>query len=363
MNYTNLLQEFKKLQIKEPPETTFLEIVDKSHLENVWSRILAFYFNPHKGHGLSKLLINSLFEAIGQTFIPYDLPSFQVGLEHQTQNGRIDIIIQTNSFVIGIENKVNAQLYNDLYDYSQTIESLAKGKKVIKIILSKFNVKIEEGSGFKNLTYENFIRIIKKNLGHYYSNANYKYVIFFLDFIDNIEKNLNLVYMINDQNVMTFFMNRQKEILELLDKNKQINKELYSNLNKLYSSILTDNVLKLKFQEIMSNDAFILDSPFIYAEDDTTFLLIHIKLKDLLYDKMQYIIQCSLYYKEYKWHFESRVGDKYSLIFGNGLEEEHLYFNDLAPWTEIELINEKVTGQILSCAKLVKHHEAEILRM
>ena len=41
-----LLQEFRKLHVKEPPETTFLEIISKSHLENIWSRILAFYFDP-----------------------------------------------------------------------------------------------------------------------------------------------------------------------------------------------------------------------------------------------------------------------------------------------------------------------------
>ena len=54
---TKLFNDFQKLDIQEPPTSTFLEIVNKSHLENVWSRILAFYFDPNGVHKMKDLLI------------------------------------------------------------------------------------------------------------------------------------------------------------------------------------------------------------------------------------------------------------------------------------------------------------------
>ena len=253
--FSRLVQEFKKLPIRELPKTTFLEIVDKSYLENVWSRILAFYLDPKNEHQLGTMLVKSLFATLGKSYIPDNKNSYSVYTEYLTKKGnRIDIVIESKDFVIGIENKVNAPLYNDLDDYSDAIESLANGRNTYKIVLSKYKNTVH--SGFVNLTYEKFISSIKDNLGHYYSLANTKYIIFLVDFIDNIEKDLNLINMIYDHEVMDFFLKENKEIQNLINKHNQINNELYRSLNELCSKLQNNSELQKDFRQTFSNENF-----------------------------------------------------------------------------------------------------------
>ena len=169
--------------------------------------------------------------------------SFTTQTEYFTKkNYRIDIVIKSNEFVIGIENKINAQLNNDLNDYGNTIKSLAKSKEAYLIILSKNKLDIsqEQKIFFKNqnilfhtLTYEKFIESIRNNIGYYQGYADTKYLIFLIDFLDNIEKNLNLIHMISEPEIMKFFLNKNEEIQRLINKHNQINNELYRGLNDL----------------------------------------------------------------------------------------------------------------------------------
>src|SRR5690554_1625033 len=135
-----LVDDFNSLKIKERSGSTFLEIAKCPNNENVWSNILAFYCNPNNEHKLYDLILNSIFETIGKKIAVINFKSIRVDTEYRTDLGnRIDIVILADNFVLGIENKIDASLYNDLEDYSSTIEDLAKplGIPTFKIVLSK----------------------------------------------------------------------------------------------------------------------------------------------------------------------------------------------------------------------------------
>ena len=344
-----LLRQFIKLKIKELPATTFLEIVNKSHLENVWSRILAFYFNPNNGHHLYELLIRSLLDVLEEkNTILHSFHSYDVLLEYKTpKNNRIDIVIVTKEFVIGIENKINSPLYNDLPDYSNAIDILAKKRKSYKIILSKF--KNDESQGFRNITYDKFIGSIKQHIGHYYSFADTKYFIFLLDFIDNIEKNLNSIYMIKDQELMKYFIDNAEVIQKLVKKENQVRDELWICLNNLQKFLLNDKLFNDEFQAILSLGLFSLDFQYINFLEG---LVGFIKIKD------QNIIRFDICIDKYTLVVDSYPEEKYASIFTGWKEYEDNAYQEIPSWTDLET---KVKKIIFYWAYFIKNNERKVL--
>ena len=63
-----LINDFDELKIKERNGSTFLEIAECPHLENVWSNILAFYINPNSEHNLHELLLKSIFRQLTRMY-------------------------------------------------------------------------------------------------------------------------------------------------------------------------------------------------------------------------------------------------------------------------------------------------------
>ena len=63
--FDNLLDEFGKLPKRPERQPTFLEIAGYPHYENVCSRILAFFFDSGKPHGLGTLFLDALAQVGG----------------------------------------------------------------------------------------------------------------------------------------------------------------------------------------------------------------------------------------------------------------------------------------------------------
>ncbi|EJC75765.1 hypothetical protein Rleg10DRAFT_5594 [Rhizobium leguminosarum bv. trifolii WSM2012] len=105
--------------------------------ENTLSRVIAELFNPAGSHGQGLLFLNGLLSAIG---IPRlnRLDTVKVRREVMTRaKRRIDVVIETSRYVIGIENKPWAvQQRNQLGDYLDELKADLHGRKPVLIFLS-----------------------------------------------------------------------------------------------------------------------------------------------------------------------------------------------------------------------------------
>ena len=241
-----LLDEASKLYDKIPiKEKTFMDISGYPHYENVSSNILAFYFNTQEEHNFKNLLTNSLIKVLQNKGIAIDLIDddcvVEVFREYTTiKKNRIDIVLQSNDLVIGIENKLDSSVYNDLIDYAETLNQLDKNS--IKILLSLHdNSKAVVDNEFINITYQELFNQLKQDLANY-ENCNNKWYIFINEFIKNLENygvetsmeeeilkflrdNKEKLYKIDELRKipMTSFENKENELKQLLEYKLKVN--------------------------------------------------------------------------------------------------------------------------------------------
>ncbi len=249
-----LVSNFNELRIKERNGATFLEIARAPHLENVWSNILAFFIDPNREHHLSDLLLKSIFETTNTPIALTSLTGIKVQTEYYTHKGnRIDIVIKAENFILGIENKVGAALYNDLEDYAATIEAIAKIQKLptYKIVLSKH--KNETSNGFINLVYTDLIKKIKENIGSYTDYADSKYLIFFLDFLKNIENNINASNMDENLELITFLQNNVEKVNKVLEYHNKFSSEFVIKLNNIDKLFNRQKIREALAKQILSS--------------------------------------------------------------------------------------------------------------
>lgn len=258
--YNEIFEELETFDFKLNDYPTFLEVLSKRDAEVLWSRILAFYLNPNNLHGLKDLVLNSLLEVCDFELPKYKKATVEIKVEYKS----IDLVIITDTFIIGIENKVNFWLHNDLDDYYEKLKNLGKSKKInedkIKlIILSKNKCESKFEIDFKNVLYSVFIEKIKENFFKYSNNGNLKYITFLLDFINNIENSLNMPEIINDEKKLSFFQLNYEKIERLIElQNKyynelsQIISEVTNKINLSLADIIISNEELQKIEEFIT---------------------------------------------------------------------------------------------------------------
>ena len=215
-SYLKLLLGFRALPAHKTSRT-FMEISGYPHYENVCSNILAFYFDPFAEHGLKDLLVRAFLRMAGVTESP-SLCKVTVHLQHCTERGNfIDLIVDSENFTIGIENKIYHLLANDLEDYAETIDRIADGKKiVVKAVLGLRPIRDKEAlkGGFVSYTYGSLWQHLRPLLGYYMLEVNPKWLSYLIDFMQTTT-NLageNMELKKTDQ----FFVEHQEEIQDLL---------------------------------------------------------------------------------------------------------------------------------------------------
>ncbi len=210
--------------VEQPP--TFIEITRHQRKENFCSNILAFFFKTGAQHHLGDLLVSSLLEVYKEkspddNFATEGIEVVNVSREYSTdERKRIDLLIKTRRHVIGIENKIYADAYNnDFKNYEKTIREVASNYlddssklKPVYVILS-LN-KQEQHENFIPITYDEFFKKIEKNLGKYVMDANPKYLPFLLDFIKTIQ-NLTMNNELNQE--IQEFLQKEKDNVEKIE--------------------------------------------------------------------------------------------------------------------------------------------------
>ncbi|HEY4062810.1 MAG TPA: PD-(D/E)XK nuclease family protein [Puia sp.] len=176
---------------------SIFDIAGYPNWENVVSNMLAFYLTEDEQHGFGRVVFNCLPRIIRKKGVEviedFENESFFV----QREKDNIDILIQSsikqkdiNNWAILIENKIKADLYNDLGKYWNSINARVK----IGIILSlqpiseaairKFH---ENGIMFYNISHKEICSEIKASLFELYDVCDDRHLLYLKDFIHNIE--------------------------------------------------------------------------------------------------------------------------------------------------------------------------------
>ncbi len=167
-----------------------MEIAGYPHYENVCSNILAFFLDPEEPHGLGTLVLDALV-CTGSIADAGGGIGGNVSVEREVSTdagNRLDILIESDTHAILIENKILAGIGNPFADYTAYLNHRTNGDLLkYKFLLTL--VSTHEGSkwGFKNLTYAEFVDQIRSMLGQYVSGADPRYLTIFLDFLTTLE--------------------------------------------------------------------------------------------------------------------------------------------------------------------------------
>jgi len=228
--FLNLLQDFKAITVQQKNLSIF-DVAGYPHYENVCSNILSFYLNPNNEHGLGDLFFSSLMELVGKSAEHQE--NVQVSREVSTKKGgRLDIVIESDDKIVGIENKIYHQLNNDFKDYSLTIDNWAKvnGLETTKIVLS---IKKEPDitHGFVSVTHEDLLKKIKEKIGIYVAKSNPKWICYLTDYMNTMEKLCGgkMELDANDR----FFIENEIAVNELLNARNQFVSKLQGLVREL----------------------------------------------------------------------------------------------------------------------------------
>ena len=232
MNLSNMekfLKDAEHIYNRIPKkEKTFMEVSGYPHYENVCSNILSFYFNPNEEHRLNDTVLKALLSTIEkkqpELINNISTDNISVFREYTTLKGnRIDIVIKNDDFVIGIENKIYASVYNDLDDYAKTLDNINKNS--IKVLLSLHNKNdIAIQKGFVNVIYNELFDNLIEKLDNV--DTTNKWYIYLVDFIASLKG-----YKVETE--------MEQEINEWIKNNKE-NINNFLDVIKIYK----DNILK-----------------------------------------------------------------------------------------------------------------------
>lgn len=235
--------EFQTIPKKEYQQN-FLEICryPGNRFEEICSRILQFFLQPKREHKLKNMMLNSIKQATKEYFDFNADEEVTVETEVVTDdNKRIDIMVEGQTFVMSIENKIWAGLYNKLDSYKDLTEKRAEGKTSLLLVLSLRRLKKAEANkceenGFKILYYEDLIASIKRNVGSYLSECNQKYLILLYDFINTLENMSNTQNFENDKEYK-FWIKNEESFKKLEESKNNFDKRVWEFQHTYASNI------------------------------------------------------------------------------------------------------------------------------
>lgn len=210
-----LSQENIQIPEKQKQEKTFMDIAGISRLENHWSDIYAYFFNPKEKHGLGRLFIKTLNTLIAEKTGKAELSmeKFSVFREYPIEGKWIDLLIKSEKEAIIIENKVYANLYNPLDIYWRGINMSDELKRGVVLSLHEMQVT----NPYVNITHKEFAKAIENALPNYSHSLAPRDLLILQDLIQNI---YNKTSHDMDTNELNFYYSddRQRKIINELSK-------------------------------------------------------------------------------------------------------------------------------------------------
>ena len=251
--FVRILAEFEHLPHSDARPPTIFELADLQQKEFVHSNLLRFFLDQHADHGFGDLFLNALVQVAKKEELNKYLPArnVQVTREAPTAAGKyLDLVVETEHFVLGIENKVNAPVNNPFTEYRDYLEARAResGKEFAAILLSLHEALDCSGlCGFTPVTYSALFKVLRNNLGARLAKANPKHVFYLLDFIATLE-NLKLE-QIMDAKFAEFWDQHETIAKHLHTRAEELRREMKSRCKKIKEVTLPPGISGLDSRE------------------------------------------------------------------------------------------------------------------
>jgi PD-(D/E)XK nuclease superfamily len=338
---TDLFTGLGKLPQAVNREPTFMEIAGYPHFENVCSNILAFYLQPINEHGFGTLFLDVLAKLIDKEIV-IGGQSIEVKREELTKNGkRIDLVIESENFVVGIENKIFAGLYSPFQEYSEHLDSLSNGRQVCKVLLSLRSIQPSpELYGFKPICYEDFFQKVVDNIGSCFLTAHEPHITFLRDFIQTL-RNLQKVTMMDRQR-LNYFRDNQKNIAILLNEVDDFRKDMRRKVQLLNEAVTFEDISTYQIKSGLWKPSMGLTSVnwYIVEIDDSFWLQLNIFLTPagwtiVFSNKKGTIDRVRQWLKDRDIEVETSVESNDWLVY-TGKDNSHPYeaeIEDIRMWT------------------------------
>jgi len=233
-NYGEIIDE--PIVLDPPKDRTIFDISEYPYYEDIISNWYAFFFDPSAEHSLRDLFLQSLIEIINERGSESFMQNCHVEREFQTDKGGfIDLVLYEQAeegekfeSAIIIENKIYAGIYNDLDDYYNSVIT-EPGQKV-GVVLSLHKIKVKDlPEEFINITHEELLEAIQRNLGEYVASAKLKYIHTLQDFISNLKQMTRPEEM---QDHIKYYFDNATKIDDLLSLKVQAKNYLKENLRR-----------------------------------------------------------------------------------------------------------------------------------
>lgn len=255
-----LLDAFNELPPTPQRDPTTLELSGYPHLENVYSNILAFFFDPGREHGFGSLFLESLLFVAGykeQEVTIQGGEEVEVNREESTRTRkRIDLVISTDTLIVGIENKIYQPLHNDLEDYGRHLAEKANGRRVCKILLELNRPDDDQKLFcFKPVTYQEYFDEVLRRIGHTLIASKDRYLRFLLEVIETVN-NLTEGSVMKPE-MLDFFKNNEEGVLSLSQEVNNLTDDMRTRVKTL-GEIL--NISDLQDQDRRINQWFYRES-------------------------------------------------------------------------------------------------------
>lgn len=229
--YMSLLRDFNRLPTEHRRLSVF-DIAGFPHYENVCSNLLAFYLHPDREHGLRDLMLTSLMVAAG--FEPEDSGAVRsIQREVPTKaGGRLDLLIETDNLVIGIENKIFHHWANDLNDYAQLIKTTAgNDRKPVCLALALDHQGMPAHANFRPVSYQAWWEAVNSSLGRYAAKGDPKWLSYLLDLMTSIAQLSGDTMELTQRDL--FLLNNHEDVARLIADHDALKDRMKQHLREL----------------------------------------------------------------------------------------------------------------------------------
>lgn len=190
--FKKLLDEFSQLQPVDVAEMSIFSIGSKSYYENPTTEILAFFFDTNAQHQLGDTALKALLHCLPEKYHELDTALAEIPeREVSTKAGkRIDLLLESNDWVMVLENKIFHQQNNPFNEYEQFIQSEQKvrfgSKQALFVVLSPTG---EKPSGdWIGISYSMLISALKAQLAErFISQPIDKWCLLLREFVLHLE--------------------------------------------------------------------------------------------------------------------------------------------------------------------------------